>query len=317
MRKVILGFLTCLLGMGLAPAGEAWWLEMGVKHADALLARHESGNPAAWKEAVAKLPQLIQSGAVKEVERVGEGGGTKFPRVNVKLSKGQEAATGSLYRAASSSERCFQIVGPLPAFNVLSVSTTGPLAKEWAPVFLYRKGDVIRLLMERDPAASGDFGAAAGRLTFKVPDPVGIEMTWLLTPEQRQWVESGQPPANRTPQAQGGSPELFRFSDSADSGDVEEGSLKGMGLSFGWAPDPAGGLAYDFYQKALKGKSKDTYTVYMARAKVPVGTKEGKSVLQRNEEKVTAFGSGSDEGKEVGEVTWSFSSASAPAKNGR
>ncbi|BCU76070.1 hypothetical protein [Luteolibacter sp. LG18] len=319
MTKSVVGLLAWLILPGVGWAKEGWWLEMDAKYADALLARHEAGNPAGWKEAVAKLPQLIQSGAIREIEKVGvaqsETGGPKFPRKKIKLEKGQEASTGSSYHVEGAATRTFQIRGPLPAFNVLGITTTGKLSKEWTPVFLLRKGAVLRLLLERDPASAEEVSTSAGRLTFKVEPVLGSEFTWFLTPEQRQWLETGKPPAGLPAGPEEGKSRLFAFSDSADSGDMPEGGLRGMGVDLGWSLDPQGAVGYDFSRKVLKAKSKDAYELLMARAKVAPGTREGKSALQQNEEKVTTFGTASDEGKEVGEVVWSLS-APSPAKAG-
>lgn len=183
--------LTALLLSALpAFASEAWLLEMDARFHEALMKRFAEGDPAACRHVTDKLPELVKSGKIKELESISTDsatGGKVHPsgQFMMKASDGTENPTkiGSTYSGGSglADGRRLQIKSKGEGLGAkLGIQVTGRLSKAWQPVFSVESGGIVRVLMERDPAAEEEFWKPLGLLTLSAPVPEKMKITWVL-----------------------------------------------------------------------------------------------------------------------------------------
>lgn len=304
MKSVFLSFVSFLGFLPSALGQEAWYLEMAPRYAEALVARYQGEDPAAYQEAVTRLPELLKSGKIKEIEKVtaaqSASGGEHFPRNSVTLPEGRVVPTGSFYQPASGSVpvRSFRLVGFTTQVTVMEIRTAGTLSKQWTPSFLLQQGEVCRLLLERDPAAGTDLLKPVGLLSLNAALPVPLKATWFVTGEQKGLLGHADPAA-------GGSA-LFAFTDVMEYHEKRQDAARNFGTQLSWRAVAGRRPAFDLSHLIRKEGGKTVCEVYQSRGEIPEGTREGKTDISYREEQVEDGETSFKNEKTAGSAEWIF-----------
>jgi hypothetical protein len=225
---------------------EAWWLEMDTRFHQALMKRFTDGDPAACRAVTDKLPELVESGKIKELEWVdseSETGGRHFPKgeVDYKIpgrTKTYQLKTGSRFSwKREKGKHGLEIRTPgTNTVSTLLVTTSAPLGKQWQPVFSIETDDVVRVLFGRDPESSAELWKAKALFTLKAAMPDDAILTWILG--------DGHPAL---------APPLATQTRKLDFGSLSETtshfigpakSLRNLGTNFEWSLDPKQGAIF-------------------------------------------------------------------------
>ena len=171
---------------------EACLLEMPKPVQEALVKRMAAGTPGDLSAAVARLPELVKSGNVREIERFTEGAdGTAIPshikddRFNVRKGpmEGRELMTGASYgpskRLHGARELRIRTKGDGLGAD-LRIVTLSPLGQAWQPTFCVVEGESARVLLERDRRAEIGYLMPSVIIAMERTGKLPISVSWLL-----------------------------------------------------------------------------------------------------------------------------------------
>lgn len=174
---------------------EAWWLEMPKPVHEALVKRIAAGTPGELSAAVARLPELVKSGKVREIERFTEAAdGTARPAHlkdgSFKIRKGpmadRELMIGASYGPSTKLKGARELRIRTKGDGLgadLRIVTLSPLGQAWQPTFCVVEGESARVLLERDPRA--EIGSLMPAVIFEIKrtGEMPISASWFLTKE--------------------------------------------------------------------------------------------------------------------------------------
>lgn len=174
---------------------EAWWLEMPKPVHEALVKRMAAGSPGELSAAVARLPELVKSGTVREIERFTEAAdGTARPehlkegsfKIRKGTLEGRELMTGAYYGPSIKLEGARELRIRTKGDGLgaeLRIVTLSPLGKAWQPTFCVVEGETARVLLERNPRAEVEFLVPAVIFEMQRSGERPISASWFLTQE--------------------------------------------------------------------------------------------------------------------------------------
>lgn len=174
---------------------EACLLEMPKPVQEALVKRMAAGNPGELSTAVARLPEMVESGKVREIERFSEAGdGTAKPgdlkdgsfKIRKGSLEGRELMTGASYGPSIKLEgaRELRIRAKGDGLGVdLRIVAMSPLGKAWQPTFCVVEGETARVLLERNPRAEVEMLVPAVIFEMQRSGERPISASWFLTQE--------------------------------------------------------------------------------------------------------------------------------------
>lgn len=190
---VLLLQVVLLPALGLHAAGEAWYLEMPLKHADFLIEAALEDDKEAYEKIVDRIPALIQNGTITEIERFKRDNtnppnqsfleGDLIPKVKHQF-EGAEHGSGSHY---SSREHYgeMNLMFPkakegMPHFRVITLRRLGTL---WMPTLRVTAEQKVRILLERDPKATVTQQEILEKLELRAesPDNSLVSVTWFVS----------------------------------------------------------------------------------------------------------------------------------------
>lgn len=221
-------------------AQEAWYLEMEPRFAEALVAKYQAKEKAPYQQALAKLPDLIKQGKIKEIEKVGVAnkklhdkeatGGIHFPKktVTTKIYGNEDIMDlGSSYWVREKGiyyGRVFEFKWQEgPKFTHYEIASLGALPNQWMPTFLLETEDHTRVLLEKSPVSEDAFHEMNGRLSVATEVPEKLTVTWLLTRGTQEVLDNREHDASAP---------LFSFRDGWT--DVHKGEGRELGSEISW-----------------------------------------------------------------------------------
>lgn len=242
-------------------ASEAWWLEVPHPIHNALVMRIPSGNPAEVTAALKRVPEMVKSGKIIEIERFEAGANSVAVPVFGKPStfkvrkgpmEGREITCGAAYAASTklpgARELRMQTKGDGMG-ALVRVVTQGRLGRNWQPTFSIVSGPSSRLLLERDPAAAEPALMASSVLEVKTTGEQAIHARWFLT-AQDPFLTRETIPERKTGRLQPGCG--LEFEDTVTTGRGPSGQLmfwghtlrcallskRSLGLEQSWTGSP-------------------------------------------------------------------------------
>ncbi|MGB6221845.1 hypothetical protein [Haloferula sp.] len=285
---------------------EAWWLEMDAALHEELMKCFTEGDPAACRELADKLPELVKSGEIKEIEWVESGSdavGRNFPKgkMDYKIpgrTKNYQLNTGSEFSWRQDSHKIWFVIStPGSGYgSTLSIGTTAPLGKQWQPLFFIESSGSARVLLGRDLGASEDLWKAKAVFTLGAPIPEVATLTWMLG--------EGHPALEPPSEKQGRNVEFGSFSDSTVAFVGPDSTmLRYFGSKLNWGFVPQSGSVFTV-GVFLQGKDKVTLgKSYKANGYVGVPGSSSKTQVTSYVEKAYSVGDYSNENvEEVGEA---------------
>jgi hypothetical protein len=174
---------------------EAWWLEMPKPVHEALVKRMAAGPPGELSAAVARLPELVKSGKVREIERFTEAGdGTARPehlkddsfKIRNGPMEGRELMIGASYGPSTKLKGARELRIRTKGDGLgadLRIVTLSPLGQAWQPTFCVVEGESARVLLERDPRVKVEMLVPAVIFEMQRSGERPISASWFLTQE--------------------------------------------------------------------------------------------------------------------------------------
>ena len=189
---LILAFVVTVFSLNEIRGAEALWLEMPKPVQEALVKRMAAGNAQDFSASLARLPEMVKSGKVREIEKFTEGAdGTaiaahiKDERFKIRKGpmEGRELMTGASYGASTKLKGARELRIRTKGDGLgadLRIVTMTPLAKAWLPTFCVVDGNTTRLLLEREPQADIEFMMPAVIIAMERTGEQPISVSWFL-----------------------------------------------------------------------------------------------------------------------------------------
>jgi hypothetical protein len=171
---------------------EAWLLEIPKPVQETLVKRLAAGNPEEICEAMARLPELVKSGKVREIEKFNEGPDGRAIAAHIKdepfkvrkgTMEGRELMTGASYGPSTKLKGARELRIRTKGDGLgadLRIVTMSPLGKEWQPTFCVVEGDATRVLLERNSRAEVDSIIPAVIIAMERTGELPISVSWFL-----------------------------------------------------------------------------------------------------------------------------------------
>lgn len=192
---LMLVLVVSVCGLTESLGAEAWLLEMPKPVQKALFKRIAAGNAQDFSAALARLPEMVKSGKVREIERFNEGAdGTAIAshirnerfKIRKGPMEGRELMTGASYGPSTKLKGARELRIRTKGDGLgadLRIVTLSPLGQAWQPTFCVVEGESARVLLERDPRA--EIGSLMPAVMFEIQrtGEMPISVSWFLTKE--------------------------------------------------------------------------------------------------------------------------------------
>ncbi|MCB1133524.1 MAG: hypothetical protein KDN05_20570, partial [Verrucomicrobiae bacterium] len=241
----------------------------------------------------------IKSGQIKELEVIASDsptGGRVHPKAKFirKLKSGEEAPmeVGTTYTGGSgpADPRSFRIKSAGEGLGAtLDIAVTGRLGKAWQPTFSSEPGGIVRVLLEREPAAEEEFWNPRGLLALSAPISGKTTFTWILG--------EGHP---MLPMEDGEATEIHAlagFQETVTHSAKSGGDWRDFGTIIKWSFTPSTGPAFDLSTTLEEKGASAAARAFLAKGGLGNATAPARFPITTFVEKVDKNGEHSNEGE--------------------